>query len=146
MLDGHPKLGGFSRYPSPLCAASTSLGHSQLLVNLGECLVGEGRLDEAAECFIESLTIACDLRSEPMMAGGIGALATVSAARGASVLAAFLWGAVEAAENAHGFRIERRDRAERLVEEAIRANPEALEDGRRVALPDAVAHALAWVD
>jgi len=117
------------------------------LRDLGDCALAERRPDEAMQLFIESVMMARALGSDLFMAEGVGSLSAAAAVRGATELAALLWGALESAEMGHGFRFEGRDRCEPLVAEALRTNPVAREEGRRLELSEAVAVALrsAWL-
>jgi hypothetical protein len=104
----------------------------------------EEDLDRATELYVESLELCRRLGLEAGLAYGLAGLAAAASGKGAAKRGAVLWGAVEAIEQNIGKRLfdDERARYQRWLTNSCERHPDAIEEGRKLSLEEAVARAL----
>jgi predicted ATPase len=116
-----------------------------MLGKLADCHAEQGRLDEAENCAREACAISQALGDRLRVVRGLARLARLAAERGEPERAGLLWGAVEADEE-HGpigaWENERERYAQALAEVAGPDFERGRDQGRRLALDEAVSAAL----
>jgi predicted ATPase len=121
------------------CAIPADLANA--VHSLADCALEEGRLDDAARHYRESLEIFSRLGSKDGVAFCLGGIASLAAKRGDHPIAGRLWRAVEEAEQALGRPLWEPDR--RRYERALASSVVPQEAPPQ---PTAVREALAYVD
>ncbi len=116
--------------------------------SLGDLALDEKDAEGAAARYSESVARGHSLGLDPLTCGCLAGLAAAAALGGQLHRAARLWGAVEALEDELGYRerSHERSRYEPLVAEACERHPDAADEGRALALDQAVEYALASLD
>lgn len=116
-----------------------------MLAELAALALVTNKTEEASSLARASLVLAREMRDRPGRVFGVGLLAVVAAARGDSVRAGRLWGAIEdedAVAPLGGWRRHRADCETRVLELADDAFDQARTAGRELSLDDAMEEAL----
>jgi predicted ATPase/DNA-binding SARP family transcriptional activator len=121
---------------------------SATMHSLGDVALDDRDAGPATAHYSEGLAIVHSLGMKPFVNVCLGGLAAAAALAGHRRRAAQLWGAVETLEDELGARLleHERSRYEPLVLEACQRHPDALAEGRAMALDRAVEYALSTLD